>query len=152
MSTKDGRINRAQVTLACEQFSHTPATATRIVVTHHPIDVPADDTRHPTLTRARMAITAFSKCHVDLFLSGHLHAGLSLASSARYRIPGYSAVIAHAGTAISTRTRNEPNAWNLITLAPGSINIQQMSWNGKKFAPARLDQYQKLPGGWTLKP
>jgi len=150
MSTKDGRINRAQITQACQQFNTAPHAPIRIVVTHHPIDVPAEDTRHPTLTRAAMAMEGFAHCKVDLFLSGHLHAGLTLTSSARYKLPGYSAVVAHAGTAISTRTRNAPNAWNLIRLDTGLIEIQQMAWNGKKFAPSELARYQKQTNGWAL--
>jgi len=150
LSTKDGRINRTQMIEACQQLNTAPDVPIRVVVTHHPIDVPADDLRHPTLTRARMAISGFARCKVDLFLSGHLHAGLTLASSARYRLPGYSAVVAHAGTAISTRTRNTPNAWNLIRLEAGLIEVQQMAWNGKKFVPAELVRYEKLTEGWTL--
>jgi 3',5'-cyclic AMP phosphodiesterase CpdA len=150
LSTKDGRINRSQMNEACQQFASAPETSIRIVVTHHPIDVPADDLRHPTLTRASMAISGFARCQVDLFLSGHLHTGLTLASSARYKLPGYSAVVAHAGTAISTRTRNSPNAWNLIRLEAGLIEVQQMAWNGKKFAPAEVARYEKRPEGWAL--
>jgi 3',5'-cyclic AMP phosphodiesterase CpdA len=150
LSTKDGRINRAQVTQACHQFSTAPQVAIRIVVTHQPIDVPAEDRKHPTIARAAMAMEGFARCKVDLFLSGHLHAGLTLASSARYKLPGYSAVVAHAGTAISTRTRNAPNAWNLIRLDTDLIEVQQMAWNGKKFAPAHLARYRKQPGGWAL--
>ncbi len=150
LSTKDGRINRLQVDKACRDFATAPATATRVVVTHHPIDLPAEDLKHPTLTRSRMAIAAFARCGVDLFLSGHLHAGLSLATSARYPLRGYSAVVVHAGTAVSTRTRLDPNGWNLIRLDPGVIEIQQMSWNGKKFSRARLERYEKQPQGWAL--
>jgi 3',5'-cyclic AMP phosphodiesterase CpdA len=150
LNTKNGRINRSQVERACRQLATSAPAAIRIVVTHHPIDLPAADLRHPTLTRARMAMSTFAQCHVDLFLSGHLHTGLSLTSSARYRLPGYSAVVAHAGTAVSTRTRKQPNAWNLITLAPGSIDIQQMAWNSRKFAPARHDRYHKADHGWRL--
>jgi 3',5'-cyclic AMP phosphodiesterase CpdA len=150
LSTKDGRINRTQVERACQQFSRANAAAIRVVVTHHPMDVPAEDTKHPTLTRARMAMAGFAGCGVDLFLSGHLHTGLSLASSARYPLPGYSAVVAHAGTGTSTRTRRQPNGWNLIRLAPSLIELQQMSWNGKKFAPTHFERYEKSNEGWKL--
>ena len=150
LSTKDGRINRAQVAQACEQFQGATPDAIRVVVTHHPIDVPAEDLRHPTLTRAKMAMAGFARCGVDLFLSGHLHSGLSLSSSARYPLPGYSAVVVHAGTAVSTRTRNQPNAWNLIRLGPGRIEVRRMSWNGRSFSQDVCEEYGKLPGGWSL--
>ena len=149
MSTKDGRMNRSQVNRVCAQFGDISERALRVVVTHHPMDVPAEDLRHPTLTRARMAMTGFAKCGVDLFLSGHLHGGLSLTSSARYKLPGYSAVVAHAGTAVSTRTRNEPNAWNLIRMEEASIEIRQMTWNGSKFAAGGIERYAKREAGWS---
>jgi 3',5'-cyclic AMP phosphodiesterase CpdA len=150
LNTKDGRLNRFQVENACRQFSEAADSAVRVVVTHHPIDVPAEDLKHPTLTRAGMAVAGFARCRVDLFLSGHLHAGLSLATCTRYPLPGYSAVVVHAGTAVSTRTRLEPNSWNLIRLDAGLMEIQQMTWNGKKFSSARLERYAKRPEGWVL--
>ena len=121
----------------------------RIVVTHHPIDLPMDDLQHPTLTRAAMAIPGFARCKVDLFLSGHLHSGLSLLSSVRYPKSGYSAVVVHAGTAVSTRTRTQPNGWNLIRIAAGDMEVQTMSWNGRKFAPEQTARYRKGADGWT---
>ena len=149
MSTKDGRINRAQVERVCRRFSEAAEAATRVVVTHHPIDVPAGDLKHPTLTRARMAMNAFAGCKVDLFLSGHLHTGATLATNVRYKLPGYSALVVHAGTAISTRTRNEPNAWNLLRLGEGTVDVQQMVWNGERFDVGKLERYRKSSEGWA---
>ena len=150
MSTKDGRINRAQVASVCERFSGVKQQLVRVVVTHHPIDVPAKDLRHPTLARAQMAIAGFAQCGVDLFLSGHLHGGLSLLTSARYQVEGYSAVVAHAGTAVSTRTRNEPNAFNVVQVGAGVIEIEQMVWGGKRFSAGNSVRYRKGASGWVL--
>ena len=149
LSTKDGRINSTQVRRACTQFASAAQTSIRIVVTHHPIDLPFDDLKHPTLTRAGMAMSGFARCGVDLFLSGHLHSGVALLSGARYPIPGYSAVVAHAGTAVSTRTRNQPNGWNFIRLTAGSIEVESMQWNGRHFALGHMAAYRKHDQAWT---
>lgn len=154
LSRKDGRINAGQVRTACEQLGRAPAEALRIVVTHHPMDVPQGDTKHPTVARAALAMGLFARCKVDLFLSGHLHSGLTIATSVRYKLAGYSAVVAHAGTAVSTRTRNEANGWNLIRLSPGSegpatMEITRMSWNGKAFKPCDKDAYTRREDGWA---
>lgn len=150
MSTKDGRINRSQVSEVGARFAQLKPEQVRVVVTHQPLDVPAEDTQHPVVTRARMAMQAFASQGVDLFLSGHLHAGLTLASSVRYPIAGYSAVMVHAGTAISTRTRKEPNGWNLLRIAPKEIEVERMLWEDRRFASAGIERYRKGEAGWAL--
>ena len=147
-AVKDGRLNLGQVRVACEQLSRAAAGSVRIVVTHHPIDMPADDLRHTLVHRAVMAMHEFSAAHVDLFLSGHFHAGLALVTSARYKLEGYSAVVAHAGTAVSTRTRGVPNSWNRIEIDGDQIEIQQMIWTEKKFEKGENARYERCPEGW----
>ena len=143
LSTKDGRINLAQVRQACEQLQHGGEGAVRVVVTHHPMDMPLADTRHALVTRAPMAMREFATCGVDLFLSGHLHAGLTVATSMRYKLRGYSAVAVHAGTAVSTRTRDEANSWNLIHVDRREIAVQQMIWNGKRFVQGERETFER---------
>jgi 3',5'-cyclic AMP phosphodiesterase CpdA len=150
MSTKDGRINRAQVEGVCADFAGLTGKQVRVVVSHQPLDVPAEDLRHPVVTRAKMAMERFAACGVDLFLSGHLHVGLTLASSVRYPIAGYSAVMVHAGTAVSTRTRKEANGWNLIRVSAGGIEVTRMVWSGKRFAAGAVERYRKGEGGWAI--
>ena len=152
LNTKDGRINRRQVACACDQFAAADPQAVRIVVTHHPMDLPAEDLKHPLVTRAPMAMRAFARCGVDLFLSGHLHAGHTVATRARYPIPGWSAIVAQAGTAISTRTRGQPNGWNLIRLSSTEIQVQQVHFAAKRFALATTELYRSSSSGWTLQP
>lgn len=152
LSPKDGRLNSLQVRTACQQLHAAAPTAIRVVVTHHPIDKPADDLEHALIARARMAMRQFAAAPVDLFLSGHLHSGLAIATGARYDLPGYSAIVAHAGTAVSTRTRESPNSWNLIRLSPRSIEIEQMTWSNTKFKAGLIERFGKKDAEWTLAP
>lgn len=147
---KDGRINPRQVHTACAQLQSAPAGAIRMIVTHHPMDLPATDVENAVVRRAAMAMRAFASARVDLFLSGHLHAGLSVASSARYKLPGYSAIVVHAGTAISTRTRGAANAWNLLRVDSDVIVIQQRIWRKTAFTAGGNDVYRKSEGGWAM--
>lgn len=150
VARKDGRINPAQVARACEQLRGAAAGAVRVVVTHHPMDLPADDVQHSLVTRAPVAMEAFAACGVDLFLSGHLHAGLTITTALRYPKAGYAAVVAHAGTAISTRTRKEPNGWNAIRISPEKIVVERMVWGDEgRFVRGESVAFTKGPGGWS---
>lgn len=149
LSRKDGRINQRQVAASCARFAPLPPDVVRIVVTHHPMDLPFSDSRNALTARAAMAMGAFAGSAVDLFLSGHLHTRQTLSTAARYRIEGFSAIVAQAGTAVSTRTRGEANSWNLIEVEQLAIAIQQKVWDGGAFVTAKTERYAKGAAGWS---
>ncbi len=155
-TVNNGRIKRRQVGIACQQLNGAGAGRARIVVTHHPMDVVPEDRRQRLVSRSRAAMKQFMGCGVDLFLSGHLHTGRTIATSARYKLKGYSAVVVHAGTAVSTRTRGQANEWNIVRLADvgpasGRIEVQPMLWEKTKFKPMPIERYVKGEGGWALR-
>jgi 3',5'-cyclic AMP phosphodiesterase CpdA len=76
-----------------------------------------------------MAMTGFAGCHVDFFLSGHLHTTYVGHSATRYKVAGYSALIIQAGTATSTRRRGEANAYNIIRNARPRVSVECVAWN-----------------------
>lgn len=147
---KGGRINRLQVIRACERLSSAPAKATRIIVTHHPFDLPLSG-EGAIVGRARMAMAGFALCRVDMFLSGHLHVSHTGPTATRYKISGYSALIVEAGTAASTRVRGEFNSWNLLQIESGIVTIQRYTWNvaGARFEVTQTDRYQRGSDGWA---
>ena len=75
LTFKGGRINREQVAEVERRFRGLPESVTRVVVSHHPFDLPDGAEASELVGRADMAMAAFAGCGVDLFLSGHLQIG-----------------------------------------------------------------------------
>jgi hypothetical protein len=99
-------------------------------------------------------MAGFAHCRVDLILSGHLHISHTSESAPRYKIPGHSALVIHAGTATSTRGRGELNSFNLIKVDRSSVAIQCLSWNRERssFFISATGQFQRTPTGWSRIP
>ncbi len=148
---KNGRINRLQVARSCARLERAGKDVTRIVVIHHPFDLPEADDRRGLVGRADMAMAAFARCGVDMILSGHLHVSRRSASAVRYRIPGYSALMVQAGTATSSRRRGELNSYNIIRIERPDIAIDTLIWDGERgdFALLETDQFRSGPEGWS---
>ena len=150
LTFKNGRVNRAQVELVASRLAGLDPAITRVVVTHHPFDLPPEGAADADLLgRAAMAMEAFAQCGVDLLLSGHLHLSHAASTAARYRIEGYSALVVQAGTASSTRGRGEANAFNVIRIAPAGIEVGTWTWSPETgvFEAAPVRQFRRAPGG-----
>ena len=151
---KNGRINSQQVARSCARLEACGENRTRVIVSHHPFDLPETHELHGLVGRARMAMAGFARCRVDLILSGHLHISHTSESAPRYKIPGHSALVIHAGTATSTRGRGELNSFNLIKVDRSSVAIQCLSWNRERssFFISATGQFQRTPTGWSRIP
>lgn len=134
LTFKGGRINLEQVHAIAQRFDGLPERVTRIVVTHHPFDVPPDGEEDDVLGRAPLAMAEFARAEVDVFLSGHLHRSNIDTTAHRYRIGGFAAVVVQAGTATSTRGRGECNAFNVLRIGDGDLRVQTWLWSSEKTA------------------
>ena len=150
LTFKGGRINRLQVEKTCARLSALPPEVTRIVVTHHPFDLPGDG-RGDVVGRAAMAVAAFAQCRVDVILSGHFHVGYAGSWARRYSMQGHDALLVQAGTATSTRERNEVNSWNIIRLAGRKVAVDRQLWdaNREQFASHLSETFERGSQGWT---
>lgn len=145
---KNGRINRDQVTSGCARLALSGEHVTRIVVTHHPYDVPGTEDDRNLVGRAQMAMAGFAQCGVDMILSGHLHVGHIGHSAARYKIPGYSALVVQSGTATSSRRRGENNSFNIIAIDRPHVRIDRLTWDGTSFALSETEHFEFAKDGW----
>ncbi len=145
---KNGRINRDQVASGCARLALSGEHVTRIVVTHHPYDVPGTEDDRNLVGRAQMAMAGFAQCRVDMILSGHLHVGHIGHSAARYKIPGYSALVVQSGTATSSRRRGENNSFNIIAIDRPHVRIDRLTWDGTSFALSETEHFEFAQDGW----
>lgn len=151
LTFKGGRVNREQVAEVERRFHGLPEPVTRIVVSHHPFDLPEDADAGDLVGRADMAMEAFAGCGVDVFLSGHLHTTHAGSTARRYRIEGYAALAVQAGTATSTRERGEANAFNVLRIGSRSLRLETWSWQpgAGRYLPAPERRFAWREGqGW----
>ena len=145
----EGRINVGQVERIVRRLASAPAALVRVIVTHHPFDLPPGVRESRLLGRARMAMARLAKANADLFLSGHLHLSHASHSAERYRIEGHSALIVQAGT-VSMRGRGEQPSFNVLRIHRPEIELVKYVWDGSSqtFASTAVGRYRHTSEGW----
>jgi 3',5'-cyclic AMP phosphodiesterase CpdA len=146
-----GRLNEAQVTRAAARLAAAPPDAVRIVVTHHPFDVPQGHGEKHLIGQSAMAMSLLAAVGADLFLAGHLHVSHVGGTAERYQIAGHSALVVQAGT-LSTRERGEANSFNVLRLARPDISVDTYTWEdkGQDFQRASTSRFRHTPLGWAV--
>ena len=151
---KGGRVNRQQVARLCARLDAAPAMVTRIIVAHHPFDLPDGLGDRHLVGRARLAMELFARSRTDVFLTGHLHASRTGDTAARYRIPGHAALVVQAGTATSKRERSEANSFNVLRIDRSLVIVERFKWSASagRFDPARVESFDRADDGWKARP
>ena len=126
-----GRLSEAQVGRAVERLRGVAPNVIKIVVTHHPFDLPDHYGADHLVGRAKMAMAQLATVGADLFLAGHLHVSHIGHTAERYKIAGHSALVVQAGT-ISTRERGEPNSFNVLRVDWPRIAVVRRTWDGAR--------------------
>lgn len=145
----EGRINDQQVEEIVGHLAGAPRDLIRVVVTHHPFDLPKGVREERLLGRARMAMARLSAAGADLFLAGHLHISHIGHTAERYKIAGHSALVVQAGT-VSTRARGEQPSFNVLRVHRPRITVERLVWDPARsaFAEAAVSRYRHTDGGW----
>lgn len=122
----------------------------RILVTHHPFDLPGIREATNLVGRAAMAMSTLGKCMPDLLLAGHLHAHATGTTVERYDLRGHSAIVVQAGTATSTRVRGVHNSFNLLHVDRSTIAIDRFDWSasGTDFSLQSTRRFVRRDGEW----
>jgi len=152
-TVKGGRINAEQIALLQSRLQSLGPDLVKIVVTHHPFDLPASYVASDLVGRAPAAMRMFAECRVDLMLAGHLHASHAIATAVRYRLDDYAAIGVQAGTATSTRGRGETNSFNVLHIAAPWVTIERHGWDERNgdFACTGSQTFERTDNAWEKK-
>ena len=148
LTFKDGRLNEQQVTFIRDTFARTPTESFRVLVTHHPLfALKVGDELTPAIGRQELALNAVEDAGVDMLLAGHNHhASTHDAGDLVTRAGG--TLVVQAGTATSTRVREQDQSFNTIDIAEGAVTVTVNNWVKDRYCPADAQRYQWQDGRW----
>ena len=150
LTFKRGRINSTQIDHAKMRLCALDPKIIKVIVTHHPFDLPDGRAANERLGRAGLAMEMLWACRCDLLLAGHLHVG-DAGSVAMHAVGGsHDAIVVQAGTATSTRGRGELNSFNAIRVEANRIEVQRFAWRplDRVFESMGSEHFERTAGGW----
>jgi 3',5'-cyclic AMP phosphodiesterase CpdA len=150
LTFKNGRINKEQVDFIRDTFARTAGETVRVLVTHHPLfALTVGEQVERAIGRQELALDAIEESGVDMLLAGHNHHATSQDASDLVTRAG-GVLVVQAGTATSTRVREQEQSFNTIRIDDGSVTVKVSGWNGSEFAPADARQYAWHEGRWRI--
>jgi 3',5'-cyclic AMP phosphodiesterase CpdA len=150
LTVKNGRLSPGQLRRTRERFHGIGDAVAKVVVTHHPFDLPETHAHEAVVGRSEAAMETFAACGVDLCLAGHLHVIHASLTAERYAIEGHSALVVQAGTATSSRVRGELNSFNVLKIGLPTITVERHTWDPEaaSFAVTATEAFQRDDAGW----
>ena len=150
LTFKDGRINRDQVAFIRETFARTPSEFVRVLVTHHPLfALTVGSEVERAIGRQELALDVVEEAGVDVLLAGHNHHASSQDASDLVTRAG-GVLVVQAGTATSTRVREQEQSFNVIDIDDGSVAVTVHGWDGSAFRPNQTQPYKYRDGRWQI--
>ncbi len=142
----NGRISRDQIETVCNEILPLGGRIFKTVVTHHPFLALPQDERYGLVGRAKRALRRFAECGVDLILAGHFHRGYSGLSYPEDET-GRRILIVQAST-VSSRTRGEPNGYNMLAIRPPDLTLMHRVWDGIRFREGVRENWRRSHERW----
>lgn len=154
LAFKGGRINAEQLARIQERLRAIGEPAVKMIVSHHPFDLPQTYPAAALVGRARMAMHRLADCKIDLFLAGHFHVSLASPTASRFQLGGWLALIVQAGTATSHRGRGEANAFNRVRVQLPYLSVDRFEWQSQRqdFVSATSEHFRRNDNGWSRVP
>ncbi|EYF02967.1 metallophosphoesterase family protein [Chondromyces apiculatus] len=151
LTIKDGRVSWSQIEGIKARMCGLGDEVIKVLVTHHPFDLPEGSHHKKLVGRAREALVALDGCGIDMILSGHLHVTHTGHSAERLNVGGHSTLIVQAGTATSTRGRGEMNSFNVVRISRQRAEVEQRVWDPetRKFETNARQAFERSAHGWV---
>ncbi|MEO7411175.1 MAG: metallophosphoesterase [Sphingomicrobium sp.] len=152
LTFKNGHISEEQMDMIRDTFAETNMRQPRILVTHHPLfALPVGD--GPKLGELmddhELALDAIAEAGVDLLLAGHNHRASVNDASSLVKGAGKALVI-QAGTATSTRTRDELQSFNRIEIDGKGVRVTIQRWDGTGFVSGDSQFFERHNERWEF--
>lgn len=154
LTIKGGRVNQAQVEFIRTTLCELSDDILKVIVTHHPFDVPEGHDHNDVVGRAKLVFPALAECGADVFLSGHLHVSNIETTAKRYNIgEGRNAIVVQAGTAMSGRVRGESHSFNVLEFDRPALSVKRFECVERLqgFKPSEEKVYEQFRCGWERK-
>lgn len=152
LTFKDGRISHEQMDFIRETFERTDPKALRILVTHHPLfALPVGETGElqRAAGRSELALDSIGEAGVDLLLAGHNHQA-SIHSARDLVTRAGPALVIQAGTATSTRLRDQDQSFNRIDIDGHSVTVTVEVWKNDGFMAQDSQRYEREGDHWRV--
>ena len=118
----NGAVNKKQIERTNAWFAQLHTNAVRIVVSHHPFDLPPGRSTRPPTIGAERVIRELDSSRIDLYLAGHHHISSVLSTGDRYQGLSAPSIAVQAGT-VSMREYGETQSFNLLTIHRDEIRV-----------------------------
>jgi 3',5'-cyclic AMP phosphodiesterase CpdA len=152
---KGGKITEQQLESIVQRFAALPDGLIRVLVTHHPFDLPAPATARSLIGHSRLAVRRLAPV-VDVLLAGHIHISSSGSTSSRYKTRNHAMVFVQAGTAVSNRHKGETNSFNVLHTGRSAggekqVKIDRYAWDHgpSQFTCHRSLEFRLGKEGWA---
>jgi 3',5'-cyclic AMP phosphodiesterase CpdA len=148
---KGGRVNEEQVERIRSVMCALDQRIVKMIVSHHPFDLPEDWGDEDVVGRAEMALKTLAQCGVDVLLAGHVHTSHAGHTTVRCELADFSALLVQAGTATSTRGRGEANSFNAVVTEDRHIRVERYSWDeaAAHFLLAETERFERTQKHWV---
>lgn len=128
-----GSLTDEQASEADAFFADAQDAELRALVVHHPFHVPEDLPGFRTIRNAEPMLATLARRDVRVVFSGHLHRQFQVTHQVALDAGPREILLMQVGTATSTRRRNQPNAFSLVTIDRTGVALAEQIWNGERF-------------------